>query len=106
SVSAGLDYPGVGPEHAFWKDAGRVTYESAPDRLALDGFRLLARTEGLLPALEPAHAIGWLAAAAHDGRVAPGTRVVLNLSGRGDKDVETVTSLLVDDETPADPADA
>ena len=106
SVSAGLDYPGVGPEHAFWKDAGRVTYESASDHLALDGFHLLARTEGLLPALEPAHAIGWLAAAAHDGRVAPGTRVVLNLSGRGDKDVETVSSLLVDDETPADPADA
>src|SRR5918994_819224 len=106
SVSAGLDYPGVGPEHAFWKDTGRVAYEHAPDSLALDGFRLLARTEGLLAALEPAHAVGWLAAAASDGRVAPGTRVVLNLSGRGDKDVETVTSLLVDDETPADPADA
>jgi tryptophan synthase beta chain len=106
SVSAGLDYPGVGPEHAFWKDSGRVTYENAPDRLALDGFRLLARTEGLLPALEPAHAIGWLATAAQDGRVAPGTLVVLNLSGRGDKDVETVSSLLVDDETPPDPSDA
>jgi tryptophan synthase beta chain len=105
SVSAGLDYPGVGPEHAFWKDAGRVTYESAPDHLALDGFRLLARTEGLLPALEPAHAIGWLATAAADGRIAPGTTVVLNLSGRGDKDVETVTSLLVDAETPPDPND-
>jgi tryptophan synthase beta chain len=105
SVSAGLDYPGVGPEHAFWKDAGRVTYESASDHLALDGFRLLARTEGLLPALEPAHAIGWLATAAADGRIAPGTTVVLNLSGRGDKDVETVTSLLVDAETPPDPND-
>jgi tryptophan synthase beta chain len=76
SVSAGLDYPGVGPEHA------------------LDGFRLLARTEGLLPALEPAHAVGWLAEAARDGRVAPGSLVVLNLSGRGDKDVETVAGLL------------
>jgi tryptophan synthase beta chain len=105
SVSAGLDYPGVGPEHAFWKDAGRVEYVSAPDTLALDGFRLLARTEGLLPALEPAHAVGWLAEAARDGRVAPGTLVVLNLSGRGDKDVETVASLLVDAETPPDPVD-
>jgi tryptophan synthase beta chain len=102
SVSAGLDYPGVGPEHAFWKDAGRVCYERAPDTLALDGFRLLARTEGLLPALEPAHAVGWLAEAARDGRVAPGSLVVLNLSGRGDKDVETVSALLAD----PDPADA
>jgi tryptophan synthase beta chain len=94
SVSAGLDYPGVGPEHAGWKDAGRVAYERASDSLALEGFRLLARTEGLLPALEPAHAVGWLAEAARDGRVEPGSLVVLNLSGRGDKDVETVAGLL------------
>jgi tryptophan synthase beta chain len=94
SVSAGLDYPGVGPEHASWKDAGRVAYERASDALALAGFRLLARTEGLLAALEPAHAVGWLAEAARDGRVAPGSLVLLNLSGRGDKDVETVASLL------------
>jgi tryptophan synthase beta chain len=106
SISAGLDYPGVGPEHAFWKDAGRVDYERAPDSLALDGFHLLARTEGLLPALEPAHAVGWLAQAARDGRVPPGSLVVLNLSGRGDKDVETVAGLLVDTEAPADPTDA
>jgi tryptophan synthase beta chain len=106
SVSAGLDYPGVGPEHAFWKDAGRVTYERAPDQLALDGFRLLARTEGILPALEPAHAIGWLATAAQTGQITPGTRVLLNLSGRGDKDVETVASLLVDPDTPPDPTSA
>jgi tryptophan synthase beta chain len=106
SVSAGLDYPGVGPEHAFWKDTGRVSYERAPDQLALDGFRLLARTEGLLPALEPAHAIGWLATAAQTGQIPPGTRVLLNLSGRGDKDVETVTSLLVDPDTPPDPTSA
>jgi tryptophan synthase beta chain len=104
SVSAGLDYPGVGPEHAFWKDAGRVTYERAPDTLALDGFRLLARTEGLLPALEPAHAVGWLAEAARNGRVARGSLVVLNLSGRGDKDVETVAGLLVDDDAPRRPS--
>ena len=106
SVSAGLDYPGVGPEHAFWKDAGRVAYEQAGDTLALDGFRLLARTEGLLPALEPAHAVGWLAQAAHDGRVAPGTLVVLNLSGRGDKDVETVADLLKRPGRPGEPSDA
>jgi len=94
SISAGLDYPGVGPEHALWKDSGRVAYERASDALALEGFRLLARTEGLLPALEPAHAVGWLAEAARDGRVEPGSLVVLNLSGRGDKDVETVAALL------------
>jgi len=94
SVSAGLDYPATGPEHAFWKDSGRVAYAQAPDRVALDGFRLLARTEGILPALEPAHAIGWLAGAARGGEVAPGTRVLLCLSGRGDKDVETVASIL------------
>jgi tryptophan synthase beta chain len=105
-VSAGLDYPGVGPEHAFWKDAGRVAYERASDTLALDGFRLLARTEGLLPALEPAHAVGWLAQAAGDGRVDPGSLVVLNLSGRGDKDVETVASLLAAPGRPPDPTDA
>jgi tryptophan synthase beta chain len=106
SVSAGLDYPGVGPEHAFWKDTGRVAYEQASDAAALDGFRLLARTEGLLPALEPAHAVGWLAQAARDHRVAPGSLVVLNLSGRGDKDVETVSRLLVDPAAPPDPDDA
>jgi tryptophan synthase beta chain len=104
SVSAGLDYPGVGPEHAYWKDTGRVTYERAPDTLALDGFHLLARTEGLLPALEPAHAAGWLAEAARNGRVARGSLVVLNLSGRGDKDVETVAGLLADADPPRRPS--
>jgi tryptophan synthase beta chain len=94
SVSAGLDYPGVGPEHAFWKVAGRVDYTRAGDAEALAGFRLLARTEGLLPALEPAHAVAWLAGAAARGEVAPGSLVVLNLSGRGDKDVETVAGLV------------
>jgi len=105
SISAGLDYPGVGPEHALWKDSGRVAYERASDTLALEGFRLLARTEGLLPALEPAHAVGWLAEAARDGRVAPGSLVVLNLSGRGDKDVETVAGLLDAAEGSGEPHD-
>jgi tryptophan synthase beta chain len=94
SVSAGLDYPGVGPEHALWKDSGRVAYVEAGDGAAMEGFKLLARTEGLLPALEPAHAIGWLAAAARAGEVASGATVLVELSGRGDKDVETVTGLL------------
>jgi tryptophan synthase beta chain len=86
SISAGLDYPGVGPEHAFLKDAGLASYVSASDADALAGFRLLARTEGILPALEPAHVIGWLA-----HRPLPdGTRVLVCLSGRGDKDLDTV----------------
>jgi tryptophan synthase beta chain len=94
SVSAGLDYPGVGPEHAFWLDSGRVAYRQVGDAQALDGFRLLARTEGLLPALEPAHAVAWLAGAVAVGEVAPGSLVLLNLSGRGDKDVEVVAGLV------------
>ena len=94
SVSAGLDYPATGPEHAFWKDSGRIHYTEVADDLALEGFKLLARTEGILPALEPSHAIAWLARAARDGEVEPGTRVLLCLSGRGDKDVETVAQLL------------
>jgi tryptophan synthase beta chain len=94
SVSAGLDYPATGPEHAYWKDSGRIRYTSVPDELALEGFKLLARTEGILPALEPSHAIAWLAGAARSGEVPPGARVLLCLSGRGDKDVETVASIL------------
>ncbi len=91
SVSAGLDYPGVGPEHAFLRDRGRVTYESVTDRAALAAFGLLARLEGIVPALESAHAV------AHAIKVAaelPKDRVlVVNLSGRGDKDLDHVMSL-------------
>jgi tryptophan synthase beta chain len=94
SVSAGLDYPGVGPEHAFWLDRGRVAYRQVGDAAALAAFQLLARTEGLLPALEPAHALAWLVDAVPSGEVAPGSLVVLTLSGRGDKDVDTVASLV------------
>jgi tryptophan synthase beta chain len=94
SVSAGLDYPATGPEHAFWKDSGRIGYTSVPDDLALEGFKLLARIEGILPALEPSHAIAWLASAARDGQVPRGARVLVCLSGRGDKDVETVARVL------------
>jgi len=92
SISAGLDYPGVGPEHAWLKDQGRVKYFSATDKEALDGFVLLSRLEGIIPALEPAHAI------AHVMRVAPqmdkDKLVVVALSGRGDKDVFTVADAL------------
>jgi tryptophan synthase beta chain len=90
SISAGLDYPGVGPEHAYLKEAGRAEYVSATDVEALAGFTALARSEGILPALEPAHAIGWLL-----GRPLPeGSLVLVNLSGRGDKDLETVRTAL------------
>ncbi|MGH2732746.1 MAG: tryptophan synthase subunit beta [Actinomycetota bacterium] len=92
SISAGLDYPGVGPEHSWLKDSGRVTYLAATDRDALEAFQLLARTEGILPALEPAHA---LARAVDVARGLGGERdVVVNLSGRGDKDVEIVARAL------------
>jgi tryptophan synthase beta chain len=86
SISAGLDYPGVGPEHSYLKESGLAQYTTATDEDALAGFQALARTEGILPALEPAHAIGWLLA-----RPLPGDSTVLVcLSGRGDKDLETV----------------
>ncbi|HEV8335106.1 MAG TPA: tryptophan synthase subunit beta [Candidatus Polarisedimenticolia bacterium] len=88
SISAGLDYPAVGPEHAFLREQGRVRYEIATDAEALGAFHLLARTEGILAALEPAHALGWLRRAAPGLR--EGSRVLVNLSGRGDKDVDQV----------------
>jgi tryptophan synthase beta chain len=91
SVSAGLDYPGVGPEHAHLRDSGRATYESATDAEALRAFRELARLEGIIPALEPSHAIAWLLEnGGGDGFD------VLTLSGRGDKDMDEVTSKLAD----------
>jgi tryptophan synthase beta chain len=90
SISAGLDYPGVGPEHAYLQDAGLARYVSASDEEALAGFQLLARTEGILPALEPAHVIGWLARR----ELPEGSRVLVCLSGRGDKDLDTVRTAL------------
>lgn len=85
SISAGLDYPGVGPEHAYFKDAGIARYESVTDGEALDAMDLLSRMEGIIPALEPSHAIAWV----HRERDAlAGKTVVLCLSGRGDKDVD------------------
>ncbi len=93
SISAGLDYPGVGPEHSFLKDAGLAEYASATDAEALEGFMALARSEGILPALEPAHAIGWLLR----GPLPEGSSVLVCLSGRGDKDLETVRAALGDE---------
>jgi tryptophan synthase beta chain len=92
SLAPGLDYPGVGPEHAYFKDTGRAEYVAVTDEEALEGFKLLARTEGILPALESAHAIAYLK------ELAPQYRkeevIVVNLSGRGDKDVEAVAEVL------------
>jgi tryptophan synthase beta chain len=92
SISAGLDYPGVGPEHSWLKEMGRVTYVSVTDSQALDAFQLTCRLEGIIPALESAHAI------AHVMRIAPQMAadkvIVLGLSGRGDKDVFTVAKAL------------
>jgi tryptophan synthase beta chain len=89
SVSAGLDYPGVGPEHAYLKDSARVLYEAVTDREALDAFAALSRLEGILPALESAHAIAWVM----KGRWTPDDLILINLSGRGDKDVAMVAEL-------------
>jgi len=92
SISAGLDYPGIGPEHAWLRDIGRVEYDSATDIEALDAFQLLCRTEGIIPALEPAHAI---AAVARRAREMDQDQIILaNLCGRGDKDIFTVAAAL------------
>ncbi len=94
SVSAGLDYPGVGPEHAHLRDSGRATYIAATDEEALEGFRLLCELEGIIPALEPSHAV--LPALRLARELGPDGVVVLNLSGRGDKDVDEVARILGD----------
>jgi tryptophan synthase beta chain len=105
SVSAGLDYPGVGPEHAYLRDTGRATYAAVTDEQALRAFRELSRLEGIVPALEPAHAIAWLLDQddnAASSPTAPGAARtsdgydVLTLSGRGDKDMDEVTAKLTE----------
>ena len=92
SISAGLDYPGVGPEHSYLKDNGRAKYVNVTDKEALEGFELLCRTEVIIPALEPAHAIAYVA------KIAPtlsdDTTILVGLSGRGDKDLNTVIETL------------
>ena len=94
SISAGLDYPGIGPEHSYLSATGRARYTKATDAEVLEALQLLSRTEGIIPALEPAHALAWLTAATKTGEVPAGSTVLMTLSGRGDKDAETVMRLL------------
>jgi tryptophan synthase beta chain len=89
SISAGLDYPGVGPEHAWLASSGRAHYEAVTDNEALEAFKLLGATEGILPALEPSHALAYVMR-----RGASDDLVLLGLSGRGDKDVATIAEHL------------
>jgi tryptophan synthase beta chain len=91
SVSAGLDYPSIGPEHSHLMETGRVQYARVGDGAALKAFYMLSRTEGIVPALESAHALAWLAKEAP--KMKKGSIVIVNLSGRGDKDVMTVAEL-------------
>ena len=91
SVSAGLDYPGIGPEHAHLADIGRARYEPVNDQEVLDAFQLLSRSEGIIPALEPAHGLAWMM---RERASLAGKTVLLNLSGRGDKDVAQVQGIL------------
>ena len=101
SISAGLDYPGIGPEHAWLKDSGRVEYTAVTDNEALEAFQLLCRTEGIIPALEPSHAIS---AVAKRAKEMPRDSIILaNLCGRGDKDIFTVAEKLGVDICPASP---
>ena len=94
SISAGLDYPGVGPEHSYLKETGRATYVSASDATALRGLQALSLSEGIIPALEPAHALGYLLQMGEQGRLSTGSLIIVNLSGRGDKDMLTVAQAL------------
>jgi tryptophan synthase beta chain len=89
SISAGLDYPSIGPEHAYLQSIGRVEYSDCNDDLALEAFHKLSETEGIIPALESSHALGWLLR--HD--LGAGKVVVANLSGRGDKDVPQIAAM-------------
>ena len=91
SISAGLDYPGVGPEHSYLKDSGRAQYVAVTDRDALEGFQLLSKLEGIIPALETAHAVSWIAA--QKGRWTERDHILLCVSGRGDKDVAQVSEM-------------
>ena len=93
SISAGLDYPGVGPEHSHLATIGRARYEAVTDAEVIDAFQALSRSEGIIPALEPAHALAWVARAAANGELT-GKTVLVNLSGRGDKDVAQMMDVL------------
>ena len=92
SIAAGLDYPGVGPEHSYYQQTGRAQYVSVTDKEAIEGLKLLARLEGIIPALETSHAIAYLEKLAR--RVKSKSSVIVCLSGRGDKDMGTIQALL------------
>ena len=92
SIAPGLDYPGVGPEHSYLKDSGRAEYVAVADKQALEGFKLLCETEGIIPALEPAHAIYYAVQVA--ANLPQEKLIVINLSGRGDKDLDIVSQAL------------
>ena len=92
SIAPGLDYPGVGPEHSYYKDTGRATYVAVDDNQAMEGFKLLCETEGIIPALESSHAVYYAANMA--AGLSADTIVIINLSGRGDKDLEVVNKIL------------
>jgi tryptophan synthase beta chain len=94
SISAGLDYPGVGPEHSYLRATGRATYVVATDADALEAFQLLCRDEGIIPALEPSHAVAHVVAMSEQGALRPEQILIVNLSGRGDKDMTTVVHAL------------
>jgi tryptophan synthase beta chain len=94
SISAGLDYPGVGPEHAYLSSTGRARYVKAADSEVLEALQQLARCEGIIPALEPAHAMAWVTRACASGELPRGSTVLVTMSGRGDKDAEQVMGLL------------
>jgi tryptophan synthase beta chain len=96
SVSAGLDYPGVGPEHAFLKASGRARYVAITDDEALDAFERLSELEGIIPAFEPSHALAYLLKAVGSGELESGSRVLVNLCGRGDKDLDTYFTRFAD----------
>jgi tryptophan synthase beta chain len=93
SISAGLDYPGLGPEHAYLAAVGRAEYSTAHDAEVLDAFRLLSLTEGIIPALESAHAVAWVVRMAGTETLPTGSTVLITLSGRGDKDVAQVREI-------------
>ena len=91
SISAGLDYPGVGPEHSYLASIGRARYEAVTDAEVIDAFQAMSRSEGIIPALEPAHALAWIM---REAATMPGATVLMNLSGRGDKDVAQMMEIL------------
>jgi len=91
SISAGLDYPGVGPEHAWLKDIGRVEYDSVTDEEALAAFHELTRVEGIIPALESSHAVAYAVNLA--ANMSRDQKIIVNLSGRGDKDINTIATI-------------